>query len=62
MVPWSTQTRFSRVDYRVVVEAAAVAMTQDRLLCGTSNVARKFPEVRGRSCASSVRYLGGGQV
>jgi uncharacterized protein YbjT (DUF2867 family) len=33
--PWSTQTRFSRVDYRDVAEAAALALTEDRLLGGT---------------------------
>ena len=33
--PWSTETRFSRVDYRDVAEVAAVALTEDRLLHGT---------------------------
>ena len=33
--PWSTETRFARVDYRDVAEAAAVALTTDRLLFGT---------------------------
>lgn len=33
--PWSTETRFSRVDYRDVAEVAAVALTEDRLLYGT---------------------------
>jgi uncharacterized protein YbjT (DUF2867 family) len=33
--PWSVDTRFSRVDYRDVAEAAAVALTEDRLLYGT---------------------------
>lgn len=33
--PWSNDTRFSRVDYRDVAEAAAVALTEDRLLYGT---------------------------
>jgi len=33
--PWSNDTRFSRVDYRDVAEAAAIALTQDRLLYGT---------------------------
>lgn len=37
--PWSTQTRFSRVDYRDVAEAAAIALTQDRLLGGTYELA-----------------------
>jgi uncharacterized protein YbjT (DUF2867 family) len=33
--PWSIETRFSRVDYRDVAEAAAIALTEDRLLFGT---------------------------
>lgn len=33
--PWSTETRFARVDYREVAEAAAIALTTDRLLFGT---------------------------
>ena len=33
--PWSAETRFSRVDYRDVAEAAAIALTGDRLLFGT---------------------------
>ena len=33
--PWSSDNRFSRVDYRDVAEAAAIALTEDRLLYGT---------------------------
>jgi uncharacterized protein YbjT (DUF2867 family) len=33
--PWSTDTRFTRVDYRDVAEVAAIALTEDRLLHGT---------------------------
>ena len=33
--PWSTETRFSRVDYRDVAEVAAIALIEDRLLFGT---------------------------
>ncbi len=33
--PWSTDTRFSRVDYRDVAEVAAIAVMEDRLLFGT---------------------------
>jgi uncharacterized protein YbjT (DUF2867 family) len=33
--PWSTETRFTRVDYRDVAEVAATALTDDRLLHGT---------------------------
>jgi uncharacterized protein YbjT (DUF2867 family) len=33
--PWSVDSRFSRVDYRDVAEAAAIALTEDRLLYGT---------------------------
>jgi uncharacterized protein YbjT (DUF2867 family) len=37
--PWSATTRFSRVDYRDVAEAAAIALTGDRLLGGTYELA-----------------------
>lgn len=33
--PWSIESRFSRVDYRDVAEAAAIALTEDWLLYGT---------------------------
>jgi uncharacterized protein YbjT (DUF2867 family) len=33
--PWSADTRFSRVDYHDVAEAAAIALTEDTLLYGT---------------------------
>jgi uncharacterized protein YbjT (DUF2867 family) len=33
--PWSVESRFSRVDYRDVAEAVAIALTEDRLLYGT---------------------------
>jgi uncharacterized protein YbjT (DUF2867 family) len=33
--PWSTESYFSRVDYRDVAEVAAIALTEDRLLYGT---------------------------
>lgn len=33
--PWSEETRFTRVDYRDVAEAAAIALTEDDLLYGT---------------------------
>jgi uncharacterized protein YbjT (DUF2867 family) len=33
--PWSTETRFSRVDYRDVADVAAIALTESRLLYGT---------------------------
>lgn len=33
--PWSSETRFTRVDYRDVAEVVAVALTEDRLLYGT---------------------------
>ena len=32
--PWSADTRLSRVDYRDVAEAAAIALMEDRLLYG----------------------------
>lgn len=37
--PWSVETRFSRVDYRDVAEVAAIALTEDRLLYGTFELA-----------------------
>jgi uncharacterized protein YbjT (DUF2867 family) len=37
--PWSIQTRFSRVDYRDVAEAAGIALTGDRLVGGTYELA-----------------------
>lgn len=37
--PWSCDTRFSRVDYRDVAEVAAIALTEDRLLHGTFELA-----------------------
>lgn len=33
--PWSSETRFSRVDYRDVAEVAAIALAEDRLNYGT---------------------------
>jgi uncharacterized protein YbjT (DUF2867 family) len=33
--PWSTDTRFTRVDYRDVAEVAAIALTEERLINGT---------------------------
>jgi len=33
--PWSSETRFTRVDYRDVAEVAAIALTEDRLVYGT---------------------------
>jgi uncharacterized protein YbjT (DUF2867 family) len=39
--PWSVDTRFSRVDYRDVAEAAAIALTEDRLLYGTFDLCAK---------------------
>ncbi len=57
--PWSTDTRFSRVDYRDVAEVAAIALTEDQLLNGTfelcaegdhnrHDVARLIGDVLGR--------------
>jgi uncharacterized protein YbjT (DUF2867 family) len=58
--PWSTETRFTRVDYRDVAEVAAIALTEERLLDGTfelcaegnlnrRDVAALISEVLGRS-------------
>ncbi|SEH77084.1 Uncharacterized conserved protein YbjT, contains NAD(P)-binding and DUF2867 domains [Mycolicibacterium rutilum] len=37
--PWANETRFSRVDYRDVAEAVALALTGDRLIGGTYELA-----------------------
>lgn len=58
--PWSTKTRFSRVDYRDVAEVVAMALMEERLLGGTYElcaegvhdseaVARMLTEILGRS-------------
>ncbi len=44
--PWSTQTRFSRVDFRDVAEAAAIALMGDRLLYGTFELSSEVPRNR----------------
>lgn len=44
--PWSTQTRFSRVDFRDVAEVAAIALTEDRLLYGTLELCSERPRDR----------------
>ena len=44
--PWSTQTRFSRVDFRDVAEVAAIALTEDRLLYGTFELCSEIPRNR----------------
>ena len=64
--PWSTETRFSRVDYRDVAEVAAIALTEDRLLYGTfelcaegnlnrRDVATLIGEVLGRKVEAARR-------
>jgi uncharacterized protein YbjT (DUF2867 family) len=65
--PWSTDTRFSRVDYRDVAEAAALALTSDRLNFGTfelcaegdfdrRDVAAMMSEVLGQSIEAIVAH------
>ena len=44
--PWSNETRFSRVDFRDVAEAAAIALTEDRLLYGTFELCSEVPRNR----------------
>ncbi len=44
--PWSTQTSFSRVDFRDVAESAAIALTEDRLLYGTFELCSEIPRNR----------------
>ena len=45
--PWSAETRLRRVDYRDVAEAAAIALTEDRLLFGDLG-RRRRPAVPAR--------------
>jgi uncharacterized protein YbjT (DUF2867 family) len=63
--PWSTETRFTRVDYRDVAEVAAIALTEERLLYGTyqlcaegnlnrNEVAALMGEVLGRTIEAGV--------
>lgn len=65
--PWSTETRFARVDYRDVAEAAAIALTTDRLLFGTyelcaegnlnrHDVAAVMSTVLGRQIKAAVAH------
>lgn len=61
--PWSANTRFSRVDYRDVAEAAAIGLTENGLVGGTfelaapghfdrHDVARLISEVTGHDVAA----------
>ena len=63
--PWSADSRFSRVDYRDVADAAAIALTEDRLLYGTlelcadgwlnrHDVAALMSEVLGREISAGI--------
>jgi uncharacterized protein YbjT (DUF2867 family) len=66
--PWSTTTRFSRVDYRDVAEVAAIALLEDRLtfgtyeLCATGrhdriDVAKIVSDVLGRNIVAAKAEL-----
>ena len=66
--PWSTETRFTRVDYRDVAEVAAIAMTGNDLLFGTfelcaagslnrHDVASLMSEVLGRPITGAQASL-----
>lgn len=50
--PWSIDTCFTRVDFRDVAECAAIALTDDRLLCGTFELCAD-----GRLCLTEVAEL-----
>ena len=56
--PWSNETRFSRVDYRDVAEAAAIAATEDRLLYGTFELCAEGRLNRHEVAAMLGRILG----
>ena len=56
--PWSTETRFSRVDYRDVAEVAAIALTEDRLLYGTFELCAEGALDRHGVAATAAEVLG----
>jgi uncharacterized protein YbjT (DUF2867 family) len=66
--PWSTTTRFSRVDYRDVAEVAAIALLEDRLTFGTyelcangwhdrTDVAKIVSDVLGRNIVAATAEM-----
>jgi uncharacterized protein YbjT (DUF2867 family) len=64
--PWSTETRFTRVDYRDVAEVAAIALTEDRLLYGTYQLCSEGNlnrhEVAGLMSDVLGRHIAAGRV
>jgi uncharacterized protein YbjT (DUF2867 family) len=56
--PWSTDTRFTRVDYRDVAEVAAIALTEERLLNGTFELCAEGNLNRRDVAALMGRVLG----
>lgn len=56
--PWSVETRLSRVDYRDVAEAAAEALTGDRLLGGTFELCAAGAPNRREVAALMAEALG----
>ncbi len=56
--PWSSETRFSRVDYRDVAETAAIALTEDRLLYGTFELCAEGWLDRHEVAAAAGEVLG----
>jgi uncharacterized protein YbjT (DUF2867 family) len=59
--PWSTETRFSRVDYRDVAEVAAIALLEDRLLWGTFELCADG-ELNRQEVAALMADVTGGEV
>jgi uncharacterized protein YbjT (DUF2867 family) len=57
--PWSSETRFTRVDYRDVAEVAAIALTEDRLLYGTYQLCSEGNLNRHEVAALMSEVLGG---
>ena len=56
--PWSTETRFARVDYRDVAESVAIALTTDRLLFGTYELCAEGNLNRHDVAAAMSKVLG----
>jgi uncharacterized protein YbjT (DUF2867 family) len=56
--PWSPNTRLSHVDYRDVAEVAAIALTEDRLLYGTFELAAPGALNRYETAALMSEVLG----
>ena len=59
--PWSTEHRFTRVDYRDVAEVAAIALVEDRLLNGTFELCAEG-DLNRRDVAALISQILGREV